>query len=121
LHPEIARRDCNHCQVYQYNEQTGRVEIWRGEPLPRLQGQPSPCRTARGCPRGTPEDDRRLTQRNAVAYEHYLQCRATGNFPDDAIVARNAARIQYMEDELQRRRSEEVCELLSLLLDERSC
>jgi hypothetical protein len=119
LHPQVARRDCNHCQLYQYNEDTGRVEQWRGRPLRRVRGQPPPCRTPQGCPKGSPEESRQLTRRNEQAYDHYLQCRATGRFPDDPLVARNAAIIRSAWDLLERRNAEELRMLLSALIGRR--
>lgn len=50
-----------------------------------------------GCPKGTPEDSRALSPKNALAYWHYQQCSAIGSFPDDAIVRQNAAIIRSAE------------------------
>jgi hypothetical protein len=119
LHPQVARRDCNHCQRYQYNEETGQVETWRGGPLRRVAGQPPPCRTPKGCPKGTPETGKQLTSRNEQAFDHYLRCRATGRFPEDPLVARNAAVIRSVEDLLARRHAEEQRMLLSALIGRR--
>jgi hypothetical protein len=40
-----------------------------------------------------------LSDINRDAYRHYRECRATGNFPDDPIVRRNAALIREQEDQ----------------------
>ena len=88
LHPTLAFRDCNHCQQWQYNEQTGEVEQWRDQPLKRI-GKP-PCLTTAGCPKGSPAAGYELTEANWLAFAHYKKCKAVGHFPDDEIVARNA-------------------------------
>lgn len=119
LHPQVARRDCNHCELYQYNEDTGLVELWRGQPLRRVRGQSPPCRTPKGCPKGSPEAGRQLMRRNEQTYDHYLRCRATGRFPDDPLVARNAAIIRSVEDLVERRHAEELRMLLSALIGRR--
>lgn len=119
LHPQVARRDCNHCQLYQYNEETGQVETWRGEPLRRVAGQPPPCRTAKGCPRGSPEAGMQLTRRNEQAFDHYLRCRAVGRFPHDPLVASNAALVRSVFDLLERRDAEERRALFSALIGHR--
>lgn len=119
FHPQVARRDCRHCQLYQYNEETGQVEKWRGAPLRRVSGQPPPCRTPKGCPKGSPEAGRELSKRNEQAYDHYLRCRATALFPDDPLVARNAAIIRSVEDALERRNADELRVLLSAMIGRR--
>lgn len=100
-HPGVAYRDCGHCQRFAYDEKTGKPELWRGEPIKR--SAPPPCRYEieggrTKCPKGTPEKSRMLTEQNEEAYEHYLQCQATGQFPDDPIVRRNAALIRRAVD-----------------------
>jgi hypothetical protein len=40
-----------------------------------------------------------LNDINREAYRHYSECRATGSFPDDPIVRRNAALIRAQEDQ----------------------
>ena len=102
LYPEIARRDCRICQKYLFNEDTGRVEIGRdGRPEERYFACPAPCRTDKGCPKGTPEKPRALNELNQLRYEHYLECRAVGKFPEDPLVIRNAVLIQSIEDEVK--------------------
>ncbi len=68
----------------------------------RQSNNPPPCRPQRGrkfvgCPKGTPEEPRSLSRKNQAAYWHYLQCSATGCFPDDPIVRQNAALILQAE------------------------
>lgn len=93
-HPEVANRDCGECQKWMY-EDDGKVKLRRGKPMPRR--GPTPCRTKQGCPKGTPENQKSLTRKNQIAWEHYQRCKATGRFPDDPIVARNAAIISAVE------------------------
>lgn len=98
LHPAVADRDCVLCQKYQYNEETGQVER-RANGSYRPRATPPRCRTKRGCPKGTPENPKTLWPRNRQAYEFYLECRATGNFPADPFVAETARLIADAQEE----------------------
>lgn len=97
-HPKVAHRDCESCQKYDYNEETGELKRQKfGEQLPIVRHPRNlpPCRVkSEGCPKGTPEKPRSLNPRNLKAYYHYLQCKATGHWPDDGIVRENAAIIE---------------------------
>jgi hypothetical protein len=101
--PHVAFRDCMRCQQYVYDESTGQPfqhPSRSGRLVPRPPGAPPPCRIAGlGCPKGTPENPIGLNAINREAYRHYRECRATGNFPDDPIVRRNAAIIREQEDQ----------------------
>jgi hypothetical protein len=77
-----------------YDEQTGRRQTWRGEPYRRPAGTGPPCRL---CPKQGPHKGVALTPANARAVEHYRECAATGQFPDDPIVRRTAAIICELE------------------------
>jgi hypothetical protein len=55
---------------------------------------PLPCRSAAGCRKGTPERQLSLNEKNRRAYRHYLTCKATGAWPDDGMVRRNAGIIE---------------------------
>ena len=104
-HPRIANRDCDHCQKFHYDEETGEpVRDERAEGKTALgeggmwyRRDPAPCRLPKGCPKGTPENPLSLSAKNRRAYEHYQECKATGNFPEDSIVARNAGIIARIE------------------------
>lgn len=74
-----------------------------------------PCRTSVGCPKGTPEKSKELTQENKRVYEHYLECKATGNFPDDPLVRRHASIIMQTEKEAEQAKQTQaiVSELIS--------
>ena len=75
-----------------YDERTGKpVETAGGKRWERSPSQLPPCRLSVGCPKGTPEQSRELSQRNWEAWQHYRECRAVGAWPDDPIVRRNAA------------------------------
>ncbi|WP_417386929.1 hypothetical protein [Gimesia sp.] len=97
FHPEVAFRDCDHCQDYLYDETTGKVKMFHGEPVERLPSVPAPCR-CKGCPKGTPERQKVLSPKNYRTYQHWKECKAVGQFPDDAIVRNHAAIIQELHD-----------------------
>lgn len=101
-------RSCAHCQDNLYDEETGKPVLRRGQPVNRPSVTPPPCRTSKGCPKGTPEAPRTLNERNTQAYAHYLECKATGNFPDDPIVKYNAAIIAAIEQRDERHRQESM-------------
>jgi hypothetical protein len=93
--------------MYVYDEATGRPyenPPRSGRLVVRPQGTHPPCRIAGvGCPRGTPESPLELSTANQVAWRHDRECRATGQFPDDPLVRRNAAIIREVEDAFERR------------------
>lgn len=106
LHPMIAQRSCQHCQAFVYNEETGlvrnRPKPFDDQPLPRAANNPPPCRAAGlSCAKGTPEASREWSRKNRLAYLHYLGCCATGDWPDDGIVRRNAAILRRVEKRLE--------------------
>ena len=97
-HPEIIRRSCEDCTKYQYGED-GKQVMWRGKPMKRGPGNRPICRYGTDrCPKGTPEASKEMTRKNYAAYQHYIECKAIGKFPDDPIVRRNAATIRAIED-----------------------
>jgi hypothetical protein len=104
--PTVASRNCEHCQMYVYDETTGRPyenPSRSGKLVVRPKGTHPPCRIAGvGCPKGTPENPRALSRANRAAWRHYRECRATGHFPDDPLVRRNAAIIRDVEDAFER-------------------
>ena len=67
-----------------------------------------------GCPKGTAEEPKVFSPQNWAAFQHYRECRATGQFPDDQIVRRNAALIRSEEDRQERERQERI--LISLAM-----
>lgn len=115
LHPEVADRDCGHCQRFVYLEETG-------APMRQTHGQPDadgllpivvrhernlpPCRAlGQSCPKGSPEKQRSLSEKNRRAFRHYQICKATGKWPDDGIVRQNAGIIEaaFMHAEISQR------------------
>jgi hypothetical protein len=106
-HPAIAARSCERCLVEQYDEETGKVELGRdGKPLLRiLDNGPeflAPCRDPnRSCPKGTPENPKSLWPENEICYDHFKECQAVNQWPDDAVVKRNAAAIMQAEKEIE--------------------
>ena len=102
-YPKVATRDCAVCKIYGFDENTGLMELLRdGEPAKRLRANPVPCMTRIGCMKGTWERPIELSDSNQLCYEHYLECRAVGVFPDDPLVKENAAIIRSIEDRLER-------------------
>ena len=101
-HPRVADRDCDFCQKWQHDEKTGLpVEVRKGTGVYHPRYSPLPCRST-GCPKGTPEAPKSLSDRNRSAYLHYLRGRAVNRWPDDPIVERNAMLIRSVEDEFER-------------------
>ncbi|QDU06832.1 hypothetical protein [Gimesia aquarii] len=98
FHPTVAYRNCEHCLKYIYDEKTGKPRERHGEYFERLPTVPAPCRRG-GCPKGTPENPKVLSPKNMQAYQHWKECKAVGQFPDDEIVKRNAAMIQEIHDQ----------------------
>jgi hypothetical protein len=130
LHPEVAFRDCEHCLVYSYDEETGELEYGRelgpdGErlPLKRLPVLPAPCRRVDrhgkpvepGCPKGTPENPVALSPQNEAAWQYWRECRAVGRFPEDAWVRKNATIIQDVIDGVKELRDRQLRETLNTL------
>lgn len=116
-HPLVAYRDCSHCQLYHYNEETGKPYEGRAGGLAKRHlGCPPPCRTHTGCPKGTPEESKELSLRNCFALDHYRECKATGLFPDDPIVKRNAKIISELMKHPEEKHRNEVSALLKGLI-----
>lgn len=117
LHPTVAYRDCEDCKAWMYDEETGERALRHGRPIKRA-GKP-PCGFPTGpdttrCPKGTPEAGIELSERNWLAWQHYQECAAVGQFPDDPIVKRNAAIISRVEKAAeQHRQAEEMRSLLA--------
>jgi len=97
--PEIDQLDCNDCFRFLYNIDTGEVQKWRGKPAKRPTDVPPPCGK---CPKQGPDKQTTLTVANRECVQHYLECRATGQFPDDPLVKRHAAILQMVEKEVEK-------------------
>ncbi len=115
LSPEIASRSCSDCQTYLYMDR-GRGQFGErvergGKPILRPKGTGTPCQW---CPKIAPGDvpepasAQDLSPKNVAAYVHYLECKAVGDFPADALVKRNAGIIRAAEgvaEKVERARS----------------
>jgi len=95
--PEIAKLDCNECFKFLYDIETGKPEQWRGKPARRPRSVPPPCKK---CPKQGPDKHATLTLANMECVQHYLECKAIGQFPDDPLVRRHAAILQMVEREV---------------------
>lgn len=90
--PWFGRVSCKTCRKYWFSPLSGKFTAFDlgGKPLER-EGQVL-CETEaiEKCPVGHHSRPKSLTAKNRLAFQHYLECQATGNFPDDPIVSRNA-------------------------------
>lgn len=113
-----------------YDSAGDRMEKPHGYGLTDMRPQARPPRTVpncAGCPK-IPRDAEgalsaprsglavELTDKNVQAYQHYLECRAVGQFPDDPVVRRNAAVIRGVEEALRPDVGEKLDFLLSVIL-----
>lgn len=92
--PMFARRKCDDCKAWWYDNETGRIVRRAGKPLKRPEGMLLLCQTHEGCPKGTPDNQKSLSPKNRLAWTSYQEWKAVGEFPDDPIVRRNADIIQ---------------------------
>lgn len=98
LNPEVAQRSCEDCQTYLYMDrgsgQFGERVMRGGKPVLRAKNTKPPCHW---CPKIAPNDEpipanaHEMTEKSQLAYQHYLECKAVGQFPADTICRRNAA------------------------------
>jgi|HubBroStandDraft_6_1064221.scaffolds.fasta_scaffold14229_3 hypothetical protein len=116
-HPEVASRDCRVCQQY-LHEESGALCVRPGTNhlIRRPPGVSTPCRTPKGCPKGTPDAQLSLTPQNEKVYDHYVQCKAVGRFPDDPLVERHAGIIRQLEDAAERMRHEQLARAVAAAL-----
>jgi hypothetical protein len=117
LHPDLVYRDCDHCQRFFYEEDgpdKGKVRLDRnGEPLDRPPGTSPPCRRSQGCPKGTPENQRVLTDYNRKAWDFHKRCKLTGRWPDDELVIQRGV---LLEDVLSHIREVQETERMATLM-----
>lgn len=109
LSPEVSSRSCSDCQTYLYHDkgagQFGKRVERGGKAVKRPKGTPTPCAWCPKIPPGerpVPANAVELSDKSTAAYAHYLECRAVGDFPRDAIVLRNAGLIRHAEDAAER-------------------
>ena len=117
-HPLIAFRDCGHCQAVIYDEKTGEPFTHNGREQPRHDKALPPCRTKRGCLKGTPEEPKTLTPKNLEAVAYYRRKMAVGRIPDDPLSEEIVAVILAVDRRVERERLAEgiAGELAPLLL-----
>lgn len=86
--------------------------------LPVLRVGPTPCQECPKIPVGAPQKTREhaieLSDKNYQAWQHYLECRAVGKFPDDPIVRRNARVLRDVYDEYEKLPMWRLFHLISL-------
>lgn len=90
-----------------YHGQMGPVKMLRdgSGPQPRVPGTKTPCAVCPKIPHGAeprPENAVELTDRTTAAYQHYLECKAVGEFPNDPIVRYTAVLIRQAEESCER-------------------
>lgn len=101
-------RSCADCAKWVYTDDG---EVMKrppkiGLPVLRPAGTPTPCSRCPKIPASAPAKTREyaieLTDQNFQAWQHYLECRAIGRFPDDPIVRRNARILREVYDEYEK-------------------
>lgn len=108
LNPEIAAIDCEHCKLFAYDLKTGKPYLNGTKFIPRS-GKP-PCATdSKACLKVKPGASD-LTQVNRQVLQHYLECRAVGQFPEDAIVRQNATVLDGLYREADSHRTRQALE-----------
>jgi hypothetical protein len=90
-YPHLASVSCEQCRHWQYNPLTGETSTIEGVPYRRIPGMDLLCETRSGCPKGHWKKPLGLSAKNKQAWAHFKVCEAVGEWPDDAIVRRNAA------------------------------
>lgn len=100
--PRLALRPCTLCKKLWYNEETG-LPIIMGNDKPLKRYGPTLCETPEGCLKGTPENQKSLNLANRWAWQHYRECEAIGQFPDDPLVRKNAKLILAVLRKVQKK------------------
>jgi hypothetical protein len=121
---------CEQCASWIYDDDWQRKKDAAGNDMPRFQGMATPCSS---CPKVVASAEQKrtlhflqlrsmaveLNDRNRQAYKHYLECRAVGQFPDDAVVRQNAVIIRAEVDWAEQRKQQEPLQLLVALLSKK--
>jgi len=100
-HPDIAQRDCEECRQFVFDERTNKKQYYHGNAVRRPPGSVPSCHFNR-CPKGHYDSPNSLRHHNYLAYVHYLECKAIGQFPNDPVVRRNAAIIRMVEESVEK-------------------
>lgn len=109
FHPRAARIDCEDCKKYLYDLEKGERKTFKSGPKheekPYERGNaPLQCKD---CPKGSPENDCRLSDRNVQTVELYQQVRVMGATDDmrgDALLCRNLSVVDGLYREYERKR-----------------
>jgi len=112
MRPGVVSIDCDQCHQFMYDLETGKPEEWRGKPARRVKGVPPPCKTK--CPKRGPDEYTTLLPQNLECLEHYSECSATGDFPDDPLVRRHAAILKNVERHVEQARSDRNLQMMAL-------
>lgn len=91
-YPWLKNVTCSQCRVWWFNPLDGTCATRDGQQLRRC-GKVL-CETNDSCPKGHWKSPIEFSEKNQRAYDHYLECKATGRFPNDPIVLRNARIIE---------------------------
>lgn len=102
--PHLSETSCDSCRAWFWDPITGRnaqrPPVRRPEGAPLLCEIPMPPRVS-ACPKGHYSKPLTFSPKNLQAYRHFRECEATGSFPDDPIVRRNAAIIREQINEFE--------------------
>jgi hypothetical protein len=109
LYPSTAGITCESCQKFWMDPIDGTYAKRDGVRLERPEGSLL-CEVGT-CPAGDPNANRRLNRKNLMAYRHYLECYAVGDFPEDPIVRNNARLISWSIDRAKsdQRKARQAC------------
>ena len=79
---------------------------------------PAPCcnpKHPKGCPKGTADKPKVLSVKNRKAYQHWKECKAVGQFPEDDIVRQNAAMIQEIVENVAEHKQMQMMSIMMTL------
>jgi len=100
-YPHLDQVSCADCKYWWFDIHDGEF-CKRGDEYLKRDGA-APCDKGVNCPVGHWKQEKRLNDKNRQAFEHHMTCRATGQFPNDPIVKRNARIINQVIEECQRK------------------
>lgn len=63
-----------------------------------------------------PSSAQELSEQNRMAYRHYMECKAVGEFPNDAIVRQNAMIISSVRDEYEKKPLYDVLAMIPMIV-----
>lgn len=111
----VASRDCKSCCLWQWDDNTNEIQLYRGgKRLPR-RGPPLCWYGNSKCPKGIFQRPKTLFMMNEMALQHWYQCDAVGQFPDDPIVREHAGILNSMRQNIRDNREAEFHEVLKAI------